>query len=369
MRASLSGGGRTVWAWLVLVTAGVASAAGAAAPPSAPPNRTIAYVQYWNHWAVYQTADGKQECPQGLSAWGPEERYWKLFGKHGAGHTVEETQIAIEGRRWNPERGADAFPFQAASGPTSYGLNLDGKVGPKDFTGPDGATGIDNELFRVIGCIHNYRGPAGAIYAVGEITFRRSTYNRLMLVLTNVDDLKNDPDVDVTISRGINDLITDATGEVVLPGGTQVLDTRWTKLMTQTLKGRIVDGVLTTVPVSVVRVPDVRRNIPVDALFYDGRFQLKLTPDYAEGVLGGYVDIDRFYFSYNREYSENVQVAGWEDPRSTYAQLTARADARPDPAHGFNTAISGAMLMKFAQTFVVPADAPRDAKTKNAAGR
>jgi hypothetical protein len=315
-------------------------------------NRGIAYVMTDNQWAVYQTPEAKEECPQGLSKWGPRERFKAMFPDDGTKRTLKETQIALEGSIWNPAPGPDKFEYVLAGGTISHGLNLDGKIGANDFTSPDGQKGVDNQLFRVIGCDDNMRGPNGPIYGIGGSYVRNVTFNRVLLVLTNVDDLRNDPDVDITVTRGLDSLMTDAGGDRMLPGGTQRVDTRWTKKFTQHLKGKIVDGVLTTTPAAVVKILDTRNRAPEEELIRDGRFQLKLTPDRAEGVLAGYVDIERFYFNFNKEFATFVQAYGRTDAHGMYKKLTELADGYPDPKTGANTAISGAMLLKFTQAFV-----------------
>src|SRR5581483_2989072 len=225
-------------------TAGVFGPSAMAASPGeeALKNHSIAYVMTDNQWAVYQTPEAKEECPQGLSKWGPRERFKVMFPDDGKKRTLKETQIALEGSIWNPTAGPDTFEYALASGKTSYGLNLDGKIGPNDFTSPDGEKGVDNQLFRVIGCDDNMRGPNGPIYGIGGSYIRNVTFNRVLLILDNVDDIRNDPDVDVTVTRGVDGLMTDAGGDQQLPGGTQRVDTRWTKKFTQHLHGKIVNG-------------------------------------------------------------------------------------------------------------------------------
>ena len=55
-------------------------------------------------------------------------------------------------------------------------------------------------------------------------------YNRMMVELTEVDDLENDDSVTVTVYRGMDRLLTDATGSRVVSGGTQRVDRRWDRI-------------------------------------------------------------------------------------------------------------------------------------------
>ena len=104
----------------------------------------------------------------------------------------------------------------------------------------------------------------------------------------------------------------------------------------------------------------------MEELFRDGRFQLKVTPDRAEGVLAGYVDVERFYFNFNKEFATFVQAYGRTDAHGMYKKLVELADAYPDAKTGANTAISGAMLLKLTQAFV---EYPKDAGKKAVASR
>lgn len=335
-------------------------------------NRTIGYVMSDSQWAVYQTAGGKDECPNGLSKWGPRERFKEMFPDRTPGkYLLKDTQIALEASIWNPDTTPDKFEYIVAGGTTSYGANLDGKVGPNDFTSPEGEKGVDNQLFRVIGCDDNMRGPNGTIYGVGGNYVRNVTFNRMIVELTNVDSLANDADVDVKITKGLDKLMTDAGGDKMLPGGTQRVDTRWGKKFTQTMKGKIVNGVLVTNPVPVLKIIDTRNRTPIEDLFRDGRLVLKVSADYAEGIAAGYVDISRFYFNFNKEFNTFVQAYGRTDAHGMYKKMMELADAYPDK-DGKNTAISGAILMKFAQTFVeYPAKqvASRGGQTSGAGAR
>src|SRR5690606_31594025 len=123
--------------------------------PLAPRNGTIGYVLTDLIWSVYETPGGKTECPEGLNELGPREQFEVRYPKNKK-RTVVDTQLRYEVETWYPSHASESFPFHEAVGP-SYGLNLDGKVGPNDFTHPDGTPGIDNQLYRAIGCLNGYR--------------------------------------------------------------------------------------------------------------------------------------------------------------------------------------------------------------------
>ena len=313
-------------------------------------NHTIAYVLTDRYWAVYENKDSKVDCPDGMNE-GPREQFKKLFPNDGRKRTVVETQLAREGYQWHPTTAPEAFPFKEEQSKISYGLNLDGKVGPQDFVSPQGEQGIDNQLYRVIGCIANYRA-SGTIYHFENEFMRRYNNDRVIIELTGVDSLTNDPDVTVTTYRGLDGLLTDATGTNAIPGGTQRIDMRWGKDYIQKLKGRIVDGVLSTEPVDRAEIPwGVTFNTSGYQVFRGMRLQLKLTPQAAEGVLAGYVDVDSFTYHLNTSWSTHHHSYGQLSSASEYRAMRRLADGYPDPQTGANTAISAAVTVEFAQVF------------------
>ena len=337
----------------VLLSGPVAVAATPDGADFVPPNKTIGYVLTDLYWAIYQSPDGKAECPKGYND-GPREQYAVLFPGDSRKRTVVDTQLKLETETWLPTPQPDSFPFREATGKLSFGLNLDGKVGPNDFTHPDGEKGIDNQLYRALGCIIGFRGPDGVEYIFENKAIAQSRYNRTMIEVTGVDSLKNDSDVRVTIYRGLDRLLTDATGNKVMAGGSQRIDTRWGKKLIQQMPGKIVDGVLTTEPAHEMVIPWMNLGVPTFQLIRDMRFQLKLTPTGAEGLIAGYADVDTWYKQLIRNDSTHHLSNGQISGISLYKALRRLADGYPDSKTGANTAISSALDAKFVQVFINP---------------
>ena len=152
-------------------------------------------------WALQSTPE-MAECPQGLND-GVREQFKLLFPEvHGQPREFVDTQLRRQVESYHPTVAPDALPFLEGQGPVAPGLDLDGEEGPEDFTGPDGARGIDNQMHRVLGCIANYRAPDGPIRFFEDEMILRENYNRLIVQLTGVDSLVDDPAVDVMIFRG-----------------------------------------------------------------------------------------------------------------------------------------------------------------------
>lgn len=317
---------------------------------AAPPGGTVGYVLTNLFWSVYQTPSGKEECPRGFND-GPREQYAQLF-PNGRKVNVVESQLKLEGETWWPSPAFDDLKFHSVQGKLSYGLNLDGKVDANDFTHPDGTPGIDNEVYRAVGCIIGFRGPDGVEVIFQDKAIVSDTFNRTMIELTGVDSWTNDDDVDVTLYRGRDRLLTDATGNKVLPGGTQRIDVRWGKKLIQQVKGKIANGVLTTTPTAQMIIPWQNLSVPSFQLIRDMRLQLKLSPTGAQGLVAGYADVDTYYRQLIRNDSTHHLANGQISGISLYQALRQFADAYPDPKAGGNTAISTALDAKFTQVFI-----------------
>jgi hypothetical protein len=305
---------------LFAAVTGFAATATADESASVVRNGTIGYVLTDYHWALYQTKDSKAECPQGFND-GPREQFKILFpADDGKQRTLLETQLARESAIWHPDLSPEV-------------------------------KGVDNQLYRVLGCVSNYRGPDGTLYHFNNKFMQQHEYARVLIELSGVDSLTNDNDVTITTYRGRDGLLTDATGNSFMPGGTQRADLRWGKEFVARFKGKIVDGVLTA-QASDYYVPTTWAFEDVtDQWFRDPRFQMKITQDRAEGLLGGYVDIETFYRQMIRSVSTHHESYGQQSAPSVYRALHKLADAYPDK-DGHNTAISAAMDVKFTQVFI-----------------
>lgn len=341
----------------------------AAETPSVLKDGKIGYVMYHENRAIYEPADLKAQCPNGFNI-GMREQFDALY-PDGKSRSVVDTQMARVSQVWFPDTSTEPYPFYEAQGKIGLGLNLDGKIGPNDYTSPDNVPGIDNELYRVLGCVRNYRKEGNTSF-ITQVWRPRFAYNIFVIELSGVDSLSNDDDVTVTTYRGTHPLITNATGASFTAGGTQTVDTRWGKKFIQTFRGKISNGVLTTeakdysMPLGSHLQP---RDGIADILYRDMRFSLKLTPTDAEGYIGAYVDVDSWITQSAKTRAEPLQAFGNSSLPSLYKAMRRLADAHPDPKDGHNTAISAALDVKFKQAFVrhLEPAAPTDANTSTIA--
>jgi hypothetical protein len=313
-------------------------------------NHTIGYVLTDRHWAVYTTPD-KKECPEGMND-GPREQFKILFPDDGTKRKLVDTQLAREGEIWHPHTTPEPYAFKQPKSTVSIGLNLDGKVGPNDFTSPEGEKGVDNQLYRVLGCVAHFRGPDGSLYFFGNKFAQATNYDRVLIELTNVDNLTNSDNVTVTTYRGLDYLMPDAGGNEYTSGGTERVDTRFGKKFVSRFHGKIVNGVLTTDAQDMY--------FPASMTFADvsveylraAQLRLKLTPTSATGLIGAYADVEHFYRTLIKSWSTHHQSYGQSSAPSIYRALRQLADAYPEPKTGANTAISGALEVKFTQAFI-----------------
>ncbi len=316
-------------------------------PPAVLKDRKIGYALTDARWAIRQTENGKTECPDGFNE-GPRAQFRALFPDGG---TVEETRLARESASRFPLDHEDNFEYHRAQGKYAIGLNLDGKVGPDDFTTDAGEPGIDNQLFRAIGCTRLFRAPDGTFAHFTNMWVREMNYNRILIELTNVDSLTNDDDVDVTLYRGKDRLVTDATGANIIPGGSNRVDERFGKRYIHHLKGKIEDGVLTTEPADVQWPWAVFLQRPGAYDIRGLRFQVELGPEHAEGVVAGYADIKTWYAQLIRSWSTHHSSYGGLSQPSLYRQMLQLADGYPDET-GANTALSSAITVRMTQVFI-----------------
>ena len=333
----------------------------AAAPysTSAVVNRTIGYVVTSRQLAVNPVDDpagAKADCPQGNND-GPRQQFAKL-------HPDAEKRSVLdvlrrEAQVWFPAGSttepAVLGPYREPLGTVANGMNLDGKVKPVDFTSPAGELGIDNQVYRAVGCIGFFRRPDGVNYYAVPLKLMPLHWNRSLIEITEVDDLRNDPAVTVHFHQGLDGLIRNAKGDPA-PRGSIRINQRWGKTFQFSVPGTIVDGVLTAGPVDV-RLPDTNGHGEfTEQVMRGARLRLKLGSEEAEGLMAGYMDVNAMYYALARSWDTAHTAYGDLALQSYHAAVTRHADGYPD-ASGRFTAISGAWEMKLVQTFVVHPEA------------
>ena len=327
--------------------------------------------------AMVETPDGKAECPSGFvqtnrdnwEALNPTDEARKAFidkqlylGPDAAGGIIPDIFYQERGPNgesvlYNPTHVKDA-PHREVQSKISYGMNLDGTADghatPKTckhekFTQVDGEGTVDNQIYRLLGCIVSWR--KGGYKVDRNIRDTRvKIVNRMLLEISDVDDEQNDDHVVVNWYKGIDRVQLDAAGKPI-PFAPQRIDVRYPKYSTTTT-GKIVNGVLETDPVDQY-MSLLQGAAVTDRHLLGMRLKLKLGPNGADGLVGGYEDLPVWWKSYSSSYSLVIDTIGLWSPPAMYEAAHRLADGYPDPKTGQCTALSAGYKIETVRSYVV----------------
>jgi hypothetical protein len=311
----------------------------------------------WNH-ALYETP-GMKECPDGLQPSEADQLKARtdsaeVLKKYGAGAARGPNGESDRLMPWLIE---DPLPFKELRTTVGYGVNLDGTSDGsatakscvhEKFTSPEGEP-VDNQLSRVLGCTKGWRKGGFNTEYMG-LEFETLRNNRILVEITGVDDEKNDPDVEVTLYKGLDRLVSTAPGQFV-PYLIQRVDNREPRFTHRT-HGRIVAGVLITDPIAQADFSVAWLTIPAERRLKDLRLRLKLTESGAEGYFGGYEDL-RIWWNLHAKTAA-LADAGLFGSATLYRALNRYADGFPDPATGKCTAISAQYKVTAVRALIPP---------------
>ena len=268
--------------------------------------------------------------------------------------------------------------MRAVESPYAWGLDLDGDMGKgepggngcaqQDFTSPAGEKGIDNQEYRALGCTLEWRGREGSApdMVTGMKQYLTSGEWSQVILLRGVDSLENDDDVEVIYGNTPDRPFVDVEGNF-LPDGTFAISDKPPRYR-NVLKGRIIDGVLTTEPAHIQLTQtwgqggarDIRGN-RTKFDFYEGRLRLAFQPDGSlEGMLGGYKPLFGTIYAPALGGAGSALVAGM-DCAAYLATVRHYADGLRNPKTGQCEGISTAQRIKAIPAFVN--DVPQYHKT------
>jgi hypothetical protein len=324
--------------------------------------KTIGLVLTDWRYALYQTP-GLEECPNGLQR-GSVEQFRALDDPAGHfkkfGGTFETRGANGENANYSPLLVNDALPFSELKTKIGYGFNLDGTVDghatPKTlahekFTSPEGEP-VDNQMARVLGCVQGWR-KAGFMAEFYSKEVETSPINRHLIEISSVDDENNDANVVVTIYKGRDRLVRAPSGEFI-PYLSHRVDERFPQFVYRT-HGRIIDGVLSTDPIPLARLPLVQIQMIGERRIRDLTLRLKLTRDGAQGMLGGYEEIASWWNMHSKSPGSDV---GKYSPAELYRALYRYGDGYPDPTTGQPTAISVTYQVSAVRAMIVHTNPP-----------
>ena len=254
----------------------------------------------------------------------------------------------------NPEDfPALAQGYRPYDGKQAAGMNLDGKRDAHDFTSPDGEQGIDNQLWRTIGCTKTF-------IENGDPKVARSLF--LSAAAPTIIELRglkqkssmNAAHVTVNIYAGLDPVTRDGRGGALAFSSYRLAPDLSLRATTH---GVLVNGVLTTDPVDM-KLNFKEQIIDAPRVIRGGRIRMTIKPDGGvEGMIAGYYTIDSFWMSIEQMTQPGADVGGISCP-GVHDAIGKFADGYPDPKTGRNTALSAALGFFGVPAFVVGEPAP-----------
>jgi hypothetical protein len=348
--------------------------------PAATAAQTKSFVLAYFYPANYY---GTDTCPQGMNPFADVffKRDLKLLGlpqakvnamfdqdykiQNGPTTTPWVSVVATRGNGkdnvyLHPTTVPDAH-LKPAVGRYGYGFDLDGKSATPGTSYEDPEThqqGVDNQLFRAIGCIPAYKGyppPQPPLETEYRWEISRPSMGAWLITITG-EDLGKDGDVAVTLMDSIDPVTARDANARVQRDMTYRVAAQPTS--NNVLRGKLRGGVIITDPATVTMRCDSYLQPRYN--FLQARLRLALQPDGSlRGVLGGYQPWFDLYWSHANVGYIDERGFGVDAPALYYA-LRRNADAYPDPQSGENTAISAAYMID-----AVPALVNRLADTAN----
>ncbi len=237
----------------------------------------------------------------------------------------------------------------------ALGFNLDGQTTETSFVDPQTQEdGVDNQLFRAMGCIEQFRGtyehsPTFWAFIWGSMKETTPAW----LITVSGEDLDKDGPVTITFDRAVEHLVFGPTGDAV-PDMTYRADPD--PRSHHVFEGQIKDGVLTITKPGELRLILDTLSFPEFALS-NTHLRMDISADSLEGIVGGYQPVWDYYFGIANGglAYENMII---NDAPGIYHSLMRHADGNPDPETGEFTSISTAYRIDAVPVFVVPAETP-----------
>ncbi len=259
-------------------------------------------------------------------------------------------------------------PLRIVEGKYSYGLDLDGDAtgaaGLKtcrhdNFTGVNDEPGIDNQMYRLFGCVYAWRS-WGHIENNANAHRLAGGLGMVLIEISDVDDVRNDDRVNVGFYRGVDPFVLDSAGKV-LPWSSYAIDAHNGRARYgDIVQGRIKDGVVTTETADVA-LPFFGNYQFQNQSVREMRLRLELSPDggSAKGLVAGYYDVEQTY-SYVRGMLGAFPNTQQFSCPGIYVAAHELADGHPDPDTGKCTTLSGAFKFESVAAFLNHPNAEKD---------
>jgi hypothetical protein len=256
-------------------------------------------------------------------------------------------------------------PLRIVEGRYAFGLNLDGNSDGEatratckhdNFTGLDGANGIDNQMYRLFGCVEAWRS-YGHIESNANAHRKSSGLGMILMEIGDVDDLRNDDHVTVGFYRGLGSFDLDSKGGVLPYASYDIDHENGAPRYDDVVSGRIVDGVLKT-DTADVHLPHYGNYQFLRQLIREMQLDMAL-PDAngrTKGMVYGYYGVDQIY-DYVRGLLTSFPNRHKYSCPAIYVAAHELADGHPDPETGECTTLSSAFKFEAVRAFVNHPDA------------
>ncbi|MBT4738823.1 MAG: hypothetical protein HOO09_00455 [Rhodospirillaceae bacterium] len=314
----------------------------------------------WEIWESTVTPEERRSYPEALIT---QVRHVNYRGPNGEDICAEPTSVV------DP-------PLKIVEGKYSYGIDLDnnedGQATPKtcthkNFAGLNGENGIDNQMYRLMGCVEAWRS-YGHIESNANSHRVSSGLGMILMEVTGVDDLLNDDSVKVIFYRGVGSFTLDSKGEVLPFASYEIDHENGEPRYNDMVSGKIVDGVLKTVAADV-HIPHYGNYQYLRQLIQDMQVDMELPTESGKtsGMVYGYYGVEQFY-SYVRGMLTSFPNRHKFSCPPIYVAAHELADGHPDPESGECTTLSSAFKFNAVRAFINHPEPEKLASTSDSSG-
>ena len=323
----------------------------------------------FTQWEYDIPRENPGECPEGMNITEEEffseeydavrdevETRWEAGDREGALALLPEDSCK------NPHAWPDPGHIMFEGDASVSGIDLDGvsstEAGGGQCAHEDFADGIDNQHWRLMGCVKGYRpdGLFDRLFDTGNPILENG-YSTLLEIRIVEGDARNGK-VQARLFTSGGPVTKDANEQVVRDMSQMVHEDPM--YHTEPFPGAITDGVLSAGPV------DAKLKFKVQAIdnhyfFRDLRIQAKLLPDgtLEDGILAGYWDIENTFDFLTEVYIGPIHLGRAAANNigymcaAVYHALPRVADGHPDPATGNCTSMSTVIRFAAVPAFVI----------------
>jgi hypothetical protein len=313
------------------------------------------------------------ECPDGFNLTEQEyypEQYAAYNASREAGDPYEKSRSFLPPDACRDPLAQPDPGFLILEGPAVvYGLDLDGvdssgspqagaRCAHRDFTGPDGITGVDDQYWRLMGCVRGYRPNESMDRLYKSNSSVKEGGFAILLEVSGMDDPKNDAEVEVQLISANAPVRVDAVGGIMQNVSVTVHEDA--RYHNRPARGKIVNGILTTEPIDW-RIKSKKQTSDNEYWLRDARIRAEVLEDgRLKGLVGAYWDTNNFFSMMNdQRYNEKIhlgriaaQTRGFMCAGMYHAMLRV-ADGHPDPETGQCTSISTTIHFEAVPAFVI----------------